>query len=46
MTVRNQLIGMQFCLLSVQQENLELKNAMNSIKVYSYVAKLSDAGEW
>ncbi|KAI2492284.1 hypothetical protein MHU86_22256 [Fragilaria crotonensis] len=32
-TVRNQLIGVQSCLLSMRQENLELKNAMNSMKV-------------
>jgi hypothetical protein len=32
-TVRNQLIGVQSCLLSMQQENLELKYAINAMKV-------------
>jgi hypothetical protein len=32
-TVRNQLIGVQSCLLSMRQENLELKHAINAMKV-------------
>jgi hypothetical protein len=32
-TVQNQLIGVQSCLLSMRQENLELKHAINAMKV-------------
>ena len=32
-SLRNQLIGVQSCLLSMRQENLELRNAINTLKV-------------
>jgi hypothetical protein len=32
-TVQNQLLGVLSCLLSMQQENLELKHAINAMKV-------------
>lgn len=32
-SLRNQLIGVQSCLLSMRQENLELRNAINVLKV-------------
>ena len=32
-SLRNQLVGVQWCLLSMRQENLELRNAINTSKV-------------
>ena len=32
-SVRNQLLGLQSCLLSMRQENLELKNAVNTLNM-------------
>ncbi len=31
--IRNQLIGMQLCLLALTQENMELKSAINGLKM-------------
>jgi hypothetical protein len=33
LSIRSQLIGVQSCLLSMRQENLELRNAINMLKV-------------